>query len=430
MSVPSPQNVVPSQQLTNSLLQMNRLLYKMPPSLSVASQRHYIDVYPQQRTYGAGDTLVVNMQTGSQFIDARRSYLKLRVTTTAASTGDFGSGSVANVFKNIRVKSQSGVEICRLQGANLWSNVWQRWNCSRNAFSTTLHAQGYGTAITGNTDGTGTDLNAGADFIFPLYLIPCFNQSKLIPPQLMEGLQIEIELSSVGEAIFSSAGVAPVSYDISQLQFRLDAYDLADAFERKVNQMASEQGLNLVHKEYYRTLVSQATETYNYDIKKSASKALGIYLAPRLTANLGLVTADSVECDANDINQWQFQVGNTYFPNAPMVIGSANTNQRSAEAFYYTLAAWHRTDCRADADVNLSNYSGDGAPATGEAQMGIAATSLNKSMVSDIAGVMVNNSRSAIIELIFNTQESKRVDSYLCYLRHVKVFVQNAVVSD
>jgi len=429
MSAPREQNKAASQGVMSNLMQLNKLTYRVPPSLSVAKERRYVENFAQQRTYGDSQTIVFNVNTGSQFLDSKRSYMTFKLQTTAGSTGDFGAGSCANLFRSIRVKARSGVEVCRLEGANLWSHVYQRWNCPRSAFATSLESQGYNTPIPGAIDGSGTNLAAGANVVLPLHLIPCFNQSRLIPPQLADGMIIELELQTLANAIFRNGGVAPTDYEISELKIRWDAYDLADAFDRKINEMAARDGLNLVHKEYYRTLVSGDQSDYQYDIKKSCSKALGVYVCPRLTANINNLNADSNVLNDQKVVRYQFQVGSSYYPNAPMTNASEGvppTSPSSAEAYYYSLAAWHRTDCRKDQDVTLPEFVG-----TGQAvKMGIAATSFCKSQVSDLAGVMVNSARACNVEIHCDAAESRRLNTYLAHARLVKCYLENCVISD
>ena len=432
MSMPRDENKIAGESVMSNLMQLNKLTYRVPPSLSVAKERKYVSNYPQQRTYSDGQTIVFNVNTGSQFLDGKRSYLSFDVKTPAATTADFGKGSAVNLFDSIRVKSRSGVEICRLEGANLWTSVYQRWNCSRNAFGSVLQAQGYGSAgVAGNDEGKGTQLAVGVKVCVPLHIIPCFNQDRLLPSQLCDGMIIEISLNPVGAALFSTAGTAPTSYEVQNLLIRWDAYDLADAFDRKIAEMAARDGLNLVHKEYHRTLSSAASTDFQFDVKKSCSKALGIYVIPRLTTAINDIKQDSSQCEVNKIIRYQWQLGSTYYPNAPMTNASSAappTKQTSAEAYYYTLAAWHRTACDREQDVDLGNFANEAT--TGEALMGIAGTSFVKSQVSDLAGCMVNSARALVNDITFQDSSSRRLDAYLCHARLVKCYLENVIVSD
>lgn len=454
-----------SSELTSALLQVNKLLYKIPPSLSIASQRRYVDVYPQQRSYQNGETIVATFSSGTQFVDMKRSYLILDVKAsggTGSTICDFGTGSVANIFEEIRVKSRSGVELTRLQGANVLIYHMQRWMCSKETINSTLQAQGYTDAITGSTDGTGTVLGStGARFIFPMYLIPCFSGDRLIPPQLLEGAIIEIVLAQPNTAFFTVATstadmsspviytytappTAPSSYTVSGLQFRLDAYDIADAFDRRIGQMAASQGLNLTYCEYYRNLIQQASTEFNYDVKKSASQALAIYVIPRLSNNYSEIFYDGMVTEKLACNYFQVNVGSTWYPNSPLSItGGPPTLQNISDLYYYTTAAWRKTNPELNPpSIDMSHFIGTAQPATGLDEKlgavgigsGVPATSFVKSQVSQVAGIMTNNSRACVVEIKFSQAPqdgvSRRLDNYLKHLRHCRVFLSNVVVSD
>lgn len=430
MSLPREENKVAGEGIMSNLMQLNRLTYRTPPSLSIASQRRYVENYAQQRNYASGETMVFNINTGTQLIDAKRSYMTFTVTGTGGTIGDFGSGSALNLFQNVRVKSRSGVEICRVQGANILGHVYQRYNCPKDAFSTVLQAQGYGTGTEAKVNGSGTVLASGLQVVIPWENIaPVFRQNRLLPSQLCDGMILEIDLAPVAVALFcSSVGNEFTGYTISLLKNRIDAYDLADAFDRKIAEMAARDGLNLVHKEFYQTLNSSSGTTYNYDVRKSASKALAVYVVPRESKVLTDVKLDSMVTEANKLKQYQFSAGNVYYPNAPMTLGNGTTSPAvsSAEAYYYTLASWHKTDCRNDQDVSLFNYASDAVVP----QMGIASTSMIKSQVSDLAGIMINSARSLTAEVIFNDSQDRRLDTWLCFARNVKVYLENTVIAD
>lgn len=437
MSAPQDRNESASDNVMGNLMALNKLTYRTPPSLSVAKDRKYVSNFPQSRSYANGQTIVFNVNTGSQFLHGKSSYLSFEVKTPALTIGDWGTGSAANLFDSIRVKSRNGVEISRLEGANLWTHVHQRYTCPRESFATLLQCQGYGAgpSILGTDDGSGTQLALGAQFTVPLSVIPCFNQDRLLPPQLMDGAIIEIDLNPPQTAIYTetaSVASAPASYEVSKLQIRWNAFDLADAFDRKIAEIAARDGLSLVHKEYHRTLISQNTEDYQYDVKKACSKALGVYICPRLAADIVKADADSNQCMDQEFIRYQFQLGSSYHPNSPItnsVSGVAPSKATSSEAYYYTLSSWGMvSDCQHNQDVALRNFVNEGGQ--GNAKMGIASTSFLKSSVSDMAGQMVNSARALVVDATTYDAKARRLDTYLCYARLVKCYVENATVAD
>jgi hypothetical protein len=441
MSAPMEENKRPSDNVMSNLMALNKLTYRTPPSLSIASQARYVENYPQQRTYGDQQTIVFNVNTGSQFLDAKNSYLAFNIAArtggAAGSICDFGKGSAWNLVENVRVKSRSGTEICRVQGQNLLANVRHRYTCPKDAFVSSLQAEGYfANETTAGTDGTGNLIGAaaGLDVVLPLHWIPCFDQhgGKLLPPQLADGMIIEIDLASVGQAFIATGGNNPDSYTLSELKIRWKAFQIADAFARKVNEMSARDGLNLVHKEWYRTLTSANDTAYNYDVKKSASKALQVLVVPRASAAIGNIAGDSNECQANDLQQFQFQNSSTYYPNAPMRLGNGTSVPPTscAEAYYYVLASWGRNHCNHQTDVSLINYSATPPSADTQASMGVASAGFCKSQVSDLAGIMINSARTLNCEVLFNNGLARRLDTWLCHARHTKVYQENCVVAD
>ena len=232
------------ENLAQALLQVNKLLYKTPPSLSVATTRRLVSGYPQQRSYSNGETLVFSFPTGSQFVDMANSFLRIKLNTTAASKGGLGRGSIANVFSEVRVKSRSGTEISRLQGFNVFTHAKDRWTCSEDDFKSYKSAQGYGnlqlqTAGTSvpAQDNAGVVLSAtaGVDYILPLCSIPCFDPlgGCLLPPQLLDGMILEMDIEAPATAIHGTATL-PASLTLSKLEFRLCAFTLGDAERKRV----------------------------------------------------------------------------------------------------------------------------------------------------------------------------------------------------
>jgi hypothetical protein len=421
-AIPVDRNVQADSQMVDSLLQVNRMLYKMPPSISIANSRQYQTGFPQESSYTMGRTMVWDAQTGSQFVDGRTSYLRFKVTSNSG-TGDFGKGGAMNLIDRVLIRSRQGKELTRLEGAGLLTNFKDRYSCSRNWFETSGIAEGYASG-TGSSavDSAGDETSvwtSGVVFCIPLSKFPFFNNARLLPPQIMEGLRIELTLASVAEAIVSG-GTAPTALTISDIEIKWDVYDIADQFKRAVMQMSAQQGLNLVHKEFYRTTVSGAASQFDFDIKKAASKALQVVVIPRLTADIASSTKDSAEACPYAFTKQQYHVGGTYWPNAPLET-PVQTGAGTAEAYLWNLAAWGALPCHKEVDPKPSEFT---------ATYGCSSASLNKSQTSDIQGSIINNSRALLAEITFANATARSISAYLCHLRAVKVFPSNVVVRD
>ena len=437
-SVPMDENVKMNDSLTNSLLQVNNLLYKMSPALGIAARRNHRIDFAQQAQYAASETIVYDCQTGSDFVGGKNSYLKLKVTAIGGP-GDLGSGSICNIINRVVVRSRTGKELTRVENFNLLCKNIQVWDCPEEWKATAGKAQGYGTG-----SGVANVVpETGKVFIIPMWVIPCFNQDKLLPPQLMSGCRIEITLENVATAFRQNAGDTLITaYVVDRPEIHWDTYDLADAYKRKIAEMASRQGLNILHKEYFHTIVSGSDTDFNFDIKKAASKALKAMIISRSTDAVSSTDFDSMGSLKYDYSQYQSRIGADYFPNAPLSVDDIELDG-NAESYYQTLFVWNKSaNCWNPSSVTPNQYTSDQAAANAfppHYNNSLIAFNYNKSHVSDLQGYIVSNSRSILIDLKSSpvagayptgTTGARRLDVYLQYLRAVKVYVSNVEVKD
>jgi hypothetical protein len=414
-------NAVASESLSNSLLQVNKMLYKMPPSLGITARRHHVIDFSQQNLYNAGQTIVFDIQTGSYFIDAKNSYLRLDVATIGGDATEFNSGGITNIIKRVVVRTKSGKEWCRCEEFNLYIRNVLRYTASNNYLNKVGKSYGFDAGIPVTT--------LGSRYTIPLWLIPCFNQDKLLPPQIMEGLRIELTLAGVGEAFES---VDPlVSYVVTNAEIHSDAFDIADQFKRKVAEMSARQGLILVHKEYFHSNVGtiSATNTYNYDIKKACSKACRNFNILRPNDDISTLNADSMNAEAYNVIRYQAHIGQDYIPNQPIAIDDPLGPQANNvnEAYYDTQFVWDK--------VNQTWYCNTITPEeflglTGTKRLGMVAFNLNKSQVTDLDGYVLNNSRALVVDIKCDNIRERKVDTFLQHLRVAKVYTANAEIRD
>jgi len=414
-------NAVASESLSNSLLQVNKMLYKMPPSLGITARRHHVIDFSQQNEYNAGQTVVFDIQTGSYFIDAKNSYLRLDVATIGGDASAFTSGGITNIIKRVVIRTKSGKEWCRCEEFNLYVRNLLRYSSSNNYLNKVGKSYGF------DDSGIGVSED-GNRYTIPLWLIPCFNQDKLIPPQIMEGLRIELSLAGVGEA-FESANPL-TGYTVKNAEIHSDAFDIADQFKRKVAEMSARQGLILVHKEYFHSNVGTlgGTDTYNYDIKKACSKACRNFNILRPSADTETLNADSMNAEPYNVVRYQAHIGQDYVPNQPIevdpVIAGIN------EAYYDTQFVWDKVNqtwyCNTVTPEEF--LGGSGAPGT--KRLGMVAFNLNKSHVTDLDGYVLNNSRALVVDIKCDAIANRKVDTFLQHLRVAKVYTANAEIRD
>jgi hypothetical protein len=417
--------------LAESLLNVNDLLYRMPPSLGITARKNHREDFFQQSTYGPNETMVLDCQTGSDFVDGSKSYLRFEVKSLGLD-GSWGvQGSAANIFGRIVVRTRSGREVCRVEVANLLTCYRQHYHHASDWFdSGTADAQGYGAS--GNPTLTGT-----VYAISMAELIPCFAPigNVLLPPQMMEGLRIELSTVSLGEAMGTANAVT--GYQVLQPRIQWSTVQLGDAFQRKIGEMAASAGLNVLHKEVFHNQVSgsAASQTsFDFDIKKSASKALSAFFVSRNNAEVSSLTEDSLKSLPYDWTSHQSHIGSDYYPMAPIrtsglvVAALLTTNvRRLGEAYYYSNLGMGDKKTF----VQLEQFSGSNEVLLTKS-LACIAYDFTKGQALD--GSVVNNSRSIIVSATADAavagNVTRRIDGFLTFLRAAKYFVSTAEIRD
>lgn len=431
--------------IDDALLVVNKLKYQLPAEISVAkSKTHVVDLF-QSQSFEPGETMILNAQTGSDFISARESWLEFTVKAQTAAGGDpagdvsWGSGSAMNVFELVYIKARNGRELCRLENANVAMKIMTNWKCPQSWFSTAGSAQGYNRYdSSGGSDVLSeTNLEAtgaiGDRYAIPLHhLCPFFDQKKLLPPQLMEGLQIELRLETAAVAFRGNGTTTVGKYVISAPEIHWSTVTLADQFRRKINEISAKSGLYLLHKELFHQQTAVTTTQANYDVKKACSKALMSVVVDRSTATL-VLKGDSMGSYTCDYSTAIAKIGSNYYPQKRLESSGTTTDVNfyinSLHAFGKTLNCWYPPSVSLD---GYRNGSTDTTGATAAKTYGCCyATLLNKSGVTDMDGVQINNSRALVYDISFRNQvATRRLDTWLEHVRATQLFGNNAVVRD
>lgn len=431
-------NMQPESRLTDSLLGVNELSYQMPPSLGIATMARHRQEFAQINSYtvstgGGGQTVVFDSQTGSSFVDPKASYYVFNISHTSPVVPvGWGSGSVANIINTVTVRSRTGKEIGRYENFNLLCKYMDRVNESQEFLSSTLKAQGYSVPVADGTQYSDNVPPAGKTYILRMSSIPCFSpvNSKLLPPQLMEGLRVEfrLEASVIAFCPNTPTPIDPAiafTYTINRPSVQYKCYDLADAFARQIAMVASKSGLRLLHKEIFHTITSTSSSQINMDIKKSASKAISCMNVLRTTAN---TTATNVDCFAskvNDIVRYQANIGSVYWPNQPLTIPDVADYY---ESYYYSMYAAGKLYGGFPSSLTPEQWAGSGDLKT--YNNNFIMINLNSSNVSDLVGMTVNNSRAYLQDFLRASADAIRMDSFFSHLRATTVFTSNLTVLD
>lgn len=431
MSSNPDMNVSMNGGLAESLLQVNQLSYRLPPQISIASKCTHVINYPQQSSYNQGQTMIFDCQTGSQFVDPAASYLRF-VVKPADSLHGFGSGSAANIFSRIVVRTASGKELSRIEDARLIIKMLEVYNYSNDWKNTVGVAQGYSQVTGDATTYCDAVPSTGKVFILPIQcLMPCMNPhgAKLVPPNLMSGLRIEMALASPDNAFCSvsqSAALTLASYTVEQSEMHLKVHELADAFQRKIQEM-SQSGLNYLYKEHFHNIVSPgANSNINFDVKKACSKALTarILVRPSVIAP----GRDTLASAVYNFTKIQTHIGSDYFPNQPLQVDGTPSLDNINESYYYSLYAQDKLEQWSPSSVSPAQFLGVANYLN--YNNGVICFNFNKSNVSDLAGYTTSNSRALLVDLQQSSAVDIRLDVYLTFLRLAKVYMSNCIVLD
>ena len=128
-----------------AILFANNLSYKTPMPTSVTVDRVLKRQYFQNTRYDQNQTAVCVFNTGTDYVDSRNSALvmKVRVNGTANFECSWGSGSGANILRNMRIYHRTGVCYSNVQRLNLWRKTTDRYVESGNWFDTVGALMGY-----------------------------------------------------------------------------------------------------------------------------------------------------------------------------------------------------------------------------------------------------------------------------------------------
>ena len=141
----------------------------MPPQLGIASRATHTIDYSQQSSYKNGDTIVVDVQSGTSFIDPQSNCFRFEVKPSDDGYG-FASNSAANIFSRICVRSKSGKEITRLENANVITKFLERWSYSSQWLDSVGKVQGYSkTKFDANVLTYGDEVHLQVKFILFLF---------------------------------------------------------------------------------------------------------------------------------------------------------------------------------------------------------------------------------------------------------------------
>lgn len=370
----------------SSLLFVNNLDYSLPAPSSVATGRQHKRSYFQNRSYSQGETMVAQLNTGTDFIDTSNSSIVIKVKTTGTGVygAGFGSGSVMNLMKNIRIMHRSGTSYTNTQKLNMFTKLNDRFTKSAGWFSTIGANMGYGRGAS-----LFDDVDDEQTFVIPLHQLHGFFQSEggqFIPPQVASGLRVEIDLASLGECFLESvAGLT--AYSVTQVYFDNMSVSLMDSAMASLNSVAQTSSLEYVFTDIYTAQNAVGVNTnINLDVNKSVGMASRVLSMVQQTNTINDVTTDSFVIPYL-AGKWGYVLGSVHFPNVD--VDSLET------AYHQSLVSY---DKMKHVDKECSVTRGDFIDSDG-----IYTVSLERDTSLALSQSPVNASRALRFQLILDS---------------------------
>jgi hypothetical protein len=402
-----------------AILFANNLSYKTPMPTSVTVDRVLKRQYFQNTRYEQNQTGVCVFNTGTDFVDSKNSALVMRVKVngTANFECSWGSGSGANVLRNMRIYHRTGVCYSNVQRLNLWRKTTDRYVESGNWFDTVGSLMGYN-----QTANAISNIVAGGDeitVVIPLdHVHPFFNpESKVfLPSQMASGLRVEIDFANFAEALVEDTGsVGEVtSYSIEEIYFETMNVTLQDSAQASLNTVSAKQALEYIYKDIFtsQNTAPSLTTAVNIDINKAVSFADHVFAVVQDTASLNSVILDSFDADYRGA-QWQYILGSNYYP-SNVKVSDDRVAYKNALIAYDKLKHNDKPT-----DVRLQDFN------TTE---GIYAVSLERDTALALSQSPINNSRSLRFEVSFTTPPAEEITTtiFLSYLTSSRATLTSA----
>lgn len=290
------------------LLAVNSMFYRMPKPLSVSVVTTQKKQYSSRNEYLPKQTIIFDLNCNSA-VNCDKSYMKITVQALNQALS-FESGSVMNLFSEIRILSKNGAELDRISNANHWYRYYIR-NCIPQD---KLDEYGFWWG----SDGTALTTNSTRDYIIPLSFISGLfrpHGGVKLPPQLLSGARIEIELEEAAQAVF---GVVGVNYVVYNPEIQLDESTVNDNILKILSEESANNGLEITYDRVFSQKESIGTQTtFNTQIKKAVSQCTKVVVVPINSAEQNQSIYDSFKSlnGSAEFKKYQFRLASNYFPN-------------------------------------------------------------------------------------------------------------------
>jgi len=400
-------------------LDLNDLMYLQGTDASVADGRQLRKFFPEKTVFQNGEKILFRLH-GRQFIDMKNSALRFTVKFTGATVTagfDTYSGSILNIFRRSRIISATGKSISDVNNHNMLARMsarLYRGNQYNDTLGAVIGLQGAGSY---NTWSSGTEY----EFVVPMRLVsPFWDNCQLLPPQISEGLQVELFLEDLIRCGISSAGTL-TKYQVLNPELICDVVQVNPAIDSAVASMSSQK---MVY-EYHDFVQIESTMSIDsgdlhLPLTYPLSNALEAFVTIRSTANANAATKDSfattrITTYSSSVNdQLVWRSGSIQLPQARAIGG--------AQIYNILLNGKGALSNNHSMDFSLKRSNFDAAnDVTNEKGWGVYFVNLRRSNLFDNSGREVSNQQSLVAEIKTAGTANNIIDMYCKFLGRIVI---------
>lgn len=408
----------------------NKMMLDVPESLTLVKRRTQVkqtfDEEIFEEVKNGGQVLRCTWNTGEFMVDPSQSALifTMSVKNEVPDTFSFGSLGAISIFRQIIIRSASGVEVCRLDEPAIWQKIKFQAETDLTKQNTVAESMGLHTndatfnwscflTTTPPTKYQKHKFMIPLDFLTPLFC-PISSDTKYMPSQLCEGLTFEFYLNSMAKSITSSATAQ--FYNIHNISFLLDTVILNDRSLKEIQNKCHKKGLEWVCKGVHKQDITGVlgSDDVSNQINFSVSQALRAVTVYRKSDEID-VQADKGSF-YNVAPAFITRSGADYYPQQRV---DDRENDEPTELFNQTKYTFpHMSFPIQKWKTNAAFY----------------AVNLNMSDFLDLSGVIVNNSKTLEYLGTGTTESPQNINTYdvstlMDYVKVVKIVGRNVAVA-
>ncbi len=412
METKTGDDTLKSQDLETSL-DISNLLYLEKKESNVIVERTQKIQYADSPSYDSDSgVIVVNWQTGSDYISSKDSYLRVLINffdaagvrAVAGDTWNFGDyGSVLNCFKTVRVVSRAGDVIAQTDAANLLNYYKVQYE-----HSAAWKAQ-QGLALIGVSQPLKDGDLVDTEFLIPLQLISSFFESnELLPNMLCRGMRLEITLQSAPVALVNLATELITSYTLSGVQLHLDSYSLTSGAVNWLNDRSASEGLVMTYHDYENSHFDKAAgqASYAFESRKTASMANSVMTTIRAVRGTEIKEDSFASVPLAATSNFQYRVASLFLPIQPV--------SGKLQAYQQQNYALDRLHTGKELGVSLAQFD----------KLAVNSAILDRYWLEG-SGLAINNSTTLTISGNHVDAAADDVDIFLKHTRSLVIFLQN-----